>query len=280
MSLKTECREISVSPALPRPVNEQQFFSELHEIYAAIADAPTEMTAAQARERCDQLFSQAFECVDYRIAGVEHLPKTSGNIIILNHHKVNPYYTLPVGFQLTLDTHFVGAKLCYDIHGKSAIRIVRQGRPTEWAHSKYFSRLGHVFVKTIESDQSEETDSEKALRRDQFFRDCSDVLTSGTDLILCPEGTSYASEDSPGEFKPGAFLMAARAPSEPLIVPVAIANFDKRLDTNALGVVVKEPFRISDKVDVTQKAQLSEFLRDYREEYKTYVDEAINLAAG
>lgn len=260
--------------------NEQEFFKGLHNIYSAITEAPAYIPAVEVRKICDQLFSDVFDLIDYRIDGTENLPSKSGNIFILNHHRVHPFYTLQEGFQLTLDTHFVAAKLCYVTAGKSAIRIVRQGRATERAHSRYFSRLGHIFVNTRESDPCEESPVRQTARREKLFSDCDEVLASGTDLILCPEGTSYPSEASPGEFKPGAFQIAARAATEPLIVPVAIANFDKRLHNHRLAVVVKEPFRVSDKVDVTHRTQLREFLLDYQQEYQTYVEEAKKLAAG
>ena len=48
--------------------------------------------------------------------------------------------------------------------------------------------------------------------------------------MIAPEGTNESEDNktpnSPGEFKPGAFLLSNKLDPEPLLVPIALANFD------------------------------------------------------
>jgi hypothetical protein len=53
-------------------------------------------------------------------------------------------------------------------------------------------------------------------------------------------------EKSPLRFRPGAFRLAAHVRPEPLLVPIAVANFDKKLTRTVTAAVVHEPFRLSD----------------------------------
>lgn len=97
--------------------------------------------------------------------------------------------------------------------------------------------------------------------------------------MLAPEGTSYATEESPGPFKAGAFRLAASVQPEPLIVPVAVAFFDRRLARSVLGVVIEKPWRLSDRVgDVDDADAMQRFLCQYREEYRALVRRAQQLA--
>ena len=64
-------------------------------------------------------------------------------------------------------------------------------------------------------------------------------------------------EESPGPFKLGAFLLAASIEPEPYIVPVAVANFDKRINQNVFSLVIKKPFRISDHIKIPRRTKTS-----------------------
>ena len=161
----------------------------------------------------------------------------------------------------------------------SGIRVVRTSRGTEYGHQNYYDRLGHVSVYTAESDQLEETAEQRRARRNEFFEVAGAHLKAGTNLILSPEGTSYWTEDSPGTFKPGAFRLAASVEPEPKIVPMAVANFDRRVHSTVYAVVIKPPFRISEVVTNPQNPQeMRRFLLEYQLTYTTYVREARELA--
>ncbi|MEX0732400.1 MAG: lysophospholipid acyltransferase family protein [Aquisalimonadaceae bacterium] len=255
---------------------EYEFFGGLHTLYDTITSLPETVDAGEARAICDRAFLDVFKCVNYRIEGMHNIPRSGGNIIVLNHHTVHTYYTLPNSFQLTLDTHFVSSFLSYDIRGTSPLRAVRESRATETAHNAYYNRLGHLIVKAPGSDHYD-PESRKA-RREAFFQEARNVLLSGTDILICHEGTSYASEDSPGPFRSGAFHLAAQVDPEPLIVPVAIANFDKRLPYHTLGVHIGKPFRASETVNTNNKVDMAHFLDRFRQEYKGHIEKATLLS--
>ena len=68
---------------------------------------------------------------------------------------------------------------------------------------------------------------------------------------------------------------------EPWLVPIAVANFDKRSDHNIYTVVIKPAFKLSERVDISDKEALSAFLKDYQQEFRLAVKEAeASLAAG
>ena len=50
------------------------------------------------------------------------------------------------------------------------------------------------------------------------------------------------------------------------------------MNDNKLGVVIKKPFKLSDRVnDVTDKSEMADFLAAFQKEYRGYVQEAIAL---
>ena len=112
-----------------------------------------------------------------------------------------------------------------------------------------------------------------------FYNTAAEFIKTGQNLMLSPEGTSFKTEDSPGPFKAGAFILAASMNPEPFIVPIVVTNFDKRLNQNVFSLIIKEPFKISDYVadPYQNKEGLSQFLIEFRNKYKGYVQEAIAL---
>lgn len=258
---------------------EHDFFEALRQVYHAVVTAPPEMPARDVRKLCARGFREAFGRMRYVIEGEHHLPDAPGQIFIFNHLKNHVYNTLPNNFQLTLDSHFVSAMILDKRYGDSGIRVVRQSRGTEYGHQDYYQRLGHIAVYTHESDQIEETAEQRRARRDQFFETAGGYLRAGTNLILSPEGTSYWTEESPGAFKPGAFRLAASMRPEPWIVPIAVANFDRRIHSSVCTAIIKPPFKVSDALrDVEDRDQLRRFLFSLREIYASYVEEARRLA--
>ena len=258
---------------------EHEFFEALRRVYHAVVTAPPEMPPPDVRKLCAQGFRDAFRRMRYVIEGEHRLPDAPGQIFIFNHLKNHVYNTLPNNFQLTLDSHFVSAMILDRRYGDSGIRVVRHSRGTEYGHQDYYNRLGHIAVYTHESDQIEETEEQRRARRDQFFETAGSYLRAGTNLILSPEGTSYWTEDSPGPFKPGAFRLAASMQPEPWIVPIAVANFDRRIHSSVCTAIIKPPFKMSDVLqDVEDRGQLRRFLFSVREIFASYVEEARRLA--
>ena len=258
---------------------EHDFFEALRRVYHAVVTAPPQMPAADVRKLCARGFQDAFRRIRHVVEGERNLPDTPGHIFIFNHLKNHEHNTLPNNFQLTLDSHFVSAMILDRRYGDSGIRVVRKSRGTEYGHQEYYDRLGHLSVYTPESDEIEETAEERRTRRNEFFETAGRYLKSGTNLILSPEGTSYWTEDSPGPFRPGAFRLAASVEPEPWIVPLAVANFDRRIHSTVCAVVIKRPFKVSEVVgDVTDRDRLARFLDNVRTAYRSYVEEARRLA--
>lgn len=258
---------------------EHEFFEALRRVYHDVVAAPPTMSAHDVRKVCAEGFRRAYRLARYVVDGEEHLPATSGHIFIFNHLKNHEYNTLPNNFQLTLDSHFVSAVVLDPRYGDGGIRVVRKSRGTEYGHQNYYDRLGHLSVYTAESDQLEETAEQRRARRYEFFEAAGAHLRAGTNLILSPEGTSYWTEDSPGSFKPGAFRLAASVEPEPKIVPMAVANFDRRVHSTVYAVLIKPSFRVSEVVtNPEDPEEMRQFLLDYQQTYATYVREARDLA--
>ena len=103
------------------------------------------------------------------------------------------------------------------------------------------------------------------------------------DRYYCTRGTSETEDNitnnSPGPFKPGAFMLANQLKPEPLLIPIALANFDHSISNTIYSAVIKEPIKINDYVkDLKNKKELEKFLIDYRKTFRGYVEEAIELA--
>lgn len=257
---------------------ECNYYQGLLKVYETVVKAPAEVPPEQVRCRCDTAIANALQEVRYIIKGQENLPEEPGHIFILNHLVTHPYNALPNYFELAMDTHFVTAMILRPRYGDSGVRVVRKPRNSEYGHQDYYNRLGYIYVITKESEQSPEQQCNGAKQLEAFIAAAGAPLLAKTNLVICPEGTSLWSEESPGPFKPGAFLLAGSIDPEPLIVPIAVANFDKYLRNTTLAALIKPAFRISDYVDVQDRDRLNEFLRDYRETYRGYVQEAQQLA--
>lgn len=265
---------------LGRVYKEFMFFDGLKTVYESVSDADESSTPAELRILSSSKFTEVFENVPYVVEGWENLPENTGNIFIFNHLLNHPYNTLPNNFQLTLDSHFVSSMILYRRYGDPGIRVVRVPRADEYGHQGYYERLGHINVYTKESVAGKETKARSKARRERFYTTASEYLKNGINLVLNPEGTSLETEDSPGPFRPGAFMLAASVNPEPLIVPMAVANFDKRVNRNVFSMVIKKPFRITEYVEepANNREKLYRFLEEYRNEFRSYVEEAVELA--
>lgn len=271
--LSTICLDI-----LRETRKEQQFYDGLVSVYDTVIQQPKEASGLDIRKVSARELQEVFDRVDYKIEGWEHLPKDSGHIFIYNHLKNHPYNTLPNQFQITLDSHFISAMILHQQYGDPGTRIVRIGRTCEYGHQNYYERLAHINVYTPESELAEDQVHLKEQAKQDFFRKATEELASGRNLVISPEGTSYCTEESPGAFRPGAFKLALELEKEPLIVPIAIANFDKRLRYNTLKCQIHAPFKMSDVIqDKGNKEEMRQFLVKYQQEFTQKVREATTL---
>jgi CRP-like cAMP-binding protein/1-acyl-sn-glycerol-3-phosphate acyltransferase len=262
---------------------ELEFYQGLQRTYEVVANAPVELPPTEVRRRSMEAFAELFSGLSYRIEGAEHLPATPGNIVIMNHLENHMDTMLPNEFRLTLDSHFVSSMILYRRYGEAPIRVVRKPELGWFGYQQYFDRLDYLYVYPGEVD---EEDRDQALTREtrnrRFIERAAAHLKAGRNLLVAPEGRCSHTEASPGPFKAGAFRLAAAVDPEPLIVPIAVANFDKRLTRTTTAAIVFPPFRLSEQLarsdHADDKAALFAFVYRLQERYRDYVRQAIALA--
>ena len=262
---------------------ENRFFIQLNKIYKRVVSASPNSKSSTLLKLSNDDFSRAFDQVPFVIEGIENLPNDPRNIYIYNHLAAFSNNELANGHAFSIDSHFISAKILYPKYKDGGQRIVRASRDTEFWRSGYYSRLDNIVVHNPESDILHETDLEKKLRKEKFFQDAQKTFDSKRPLAIAPEGTSETpdnfTETSPGPFKTGAFQLAALLDPEPLIIPIALANFDKPVSNTIYSAVIKPGFKIFDYVsNPNNKEMLNEFLLDFRKIFRGYVEEAINNA--
>jgi CRP-like cAMP-binding protein/1-acyl-sn-glycerol-3-phosphate acyltransferase len=255
---------------------ELRVYLGLQRVYEAVASAPRDVGPAEIRARACRALVDLFTQTEYRIAGLDRLPPTSGNVVLCNHLHSHPTNRLPNGFSLILDTHFVSSMILYRTYGRPPVRVVRDSHWNEAGHARYYARLGYVMVPSSEGPTIA---AQRAERYERYVAEASAALRTGHDLVICPEGCPGPTASSPARLRLGAFQLAARLDPEPMIVPVALANFDQRLSRAVFGAVVAEPFRMSDVVaDPADRDQVARFVNDdLAPRYRAWVRDAAAL---
>lgn len=254
---------------------ELRLYQDLQHVYEVVASAPAATPAEEIRNRCCEEFIKLFDRLDYVIRGEENLPERPGHIFIMNHLFNHPDNTLPNHFQLTLDTHFVSSMVLLRKYGDAPVRVIRKSKSDEFGHQKYYDRLGYIYVYAGHVDEPQISRQD---RRRFFLDSARDCLLSGRNLVICPEGTSVATEDSPVAFKAGAFRLADYVEPEPFIVPIAVANFDKNITRTKLAAVVHKPFRLSEFVPrPADDNALFDFIGRHQQSFAGYVRDAVAL---
>lgn len=254
---------------LKQDEEEFHFISGLKHIYKIVAEND-DLTPAQRRKDCAKATRELFQHLSFKIEGQENIPQSRGNIFIYNHLLNHPYYTLNNGFQITLDSHFISGLLLDPKYNEPGIRTVRVGKGQEYGHQDYYDNLGYINVYTKDSDSPDEQAVKQS--RGFFYEQASTYLKKGTNLIVSPEGTSYTTEESPGLFKTGAFNLALSQEEEPLIVPIVLCNFDRRITDNLFYCKILEPFKVSAKLKKNDKDQLKSFVIRYQQEFAEEVE--------
>jgi CRP-like cAMP-binding protein/1-acyl-sn-glycerol-3-phosphate acyltransferase len=255
-------------------------YQRLQAIYDTVAGAPASMQPEEVRARSMHEFRELFSGTSYRILGREHLPGRPGHIFVMNHLMNHPDNVLPNGFILTLDTHFVASLILFERYGEAPIRVIRKERPDEYGHQLFYDRLGYVYVYSGHVDPKAAEPAVAAEARRRVFLDAAAAhLRRGTNIVICPEGTSTSTEEWPVRFRRGAFQLAAEVDPEPLIVPIAVANFDKKLTRTPTRAVVHEPFRLSEHVaDPADDAALTAFVNhEQHPRFRRWVREAAEI---
>jgi CRP-like cAMP-binding protein len=260
---------------------ELDIYQRLQSIYQHVASASPDTSPDEVRRRCSREFDQLFDHTRYIVHGAEKLPETSGHIFIMNHLTNHDENLLPNGFRLTIDTHFVASVILYRKYGEAPIRVIRKSSPNEYAHQMYYDRLGYIYVYRGHVDPISTANGASTLeRRIGFLDEAQSHLSKGENIVICPEGRDTFTESSPLPFRSGAFRLAAYARPEPLIVPVSVANFDKKLTRHTLAATVHEPFRLSDSLPPgSSDNDLFRWVDNFQRVFAGYVADTIEMAA-
>ncbi len=253
---------------------------KLQSIYELVTGAPATMSPEEIRRQSCEAFIGLFEDTAHLILGEEHLPEEPGHIFIMNHLSNHPANLLPNGFVPTLDTHFVSSMILFKKYGEAPVRVVRKSNPGEYGHRSFYDRFGYIYVYSRDKSPPDDgLDGSPEERRRMFLDAAKEHLKDGKNIVICPEGTSTETENSPLPFKAGAFCLAAHVRPEPLIVPIAVANFDKYIACTRTVAVVQEPIHLTEYLgEVFDDHSLYGFINDYvYERFRGYVREAVQL---
>jgi hypothetical protein len=255
-------------------------YQRLQVIYQKVASADASQKPAALRRACSEDFCDLFDETDYLITGMDQLPDEPGQLFIMNHLTNDDQNLLPNGFQLTKDTHFVAGKILFRKYGEAPVRVIRKANPDEYAHQMYYDRLGYIYVYRGHVDPvGLAGGADEQERRQEFLRQASDCLQEDENVVMCPEGNCCKTEDSPLPFKAGVFRLARFAEPEPLIVPISVANFDKRLSRDRLVAQIHPPFRMSDVLPATASdTELFDWVNGFQKQYVDWVSQTRSLA--
>jgi hypothetical protein len=256
---------------------ELAIYQLLQEIYDEVAGAAPEATPEEVRTRSVQGFRRLFALVRHRVIGADLLPDRPGHVFVMNHLVNHPDNLLPNDFVLTLDTHFVSSMVLYEKYAEAPIRVIRKSRPDEYGHQLFYDRLGYIYTESAYVDPEPGRHAVPPEVRRRFFLDAAGLyLSLGKNVVICPEGTSSTTEESPLRFRPGAFDLAAYVRPEPLVVPIAVAGFDRSLTRTTVVAVVHQPFRISEQAgDPHNRQALLHWLNDtFQPQFRRWVREA------
>ncbi|WP_420582945.1 GDSL-type esterase/lipase family protein [Reichenbachiella sp.] len=253
---------------------ESEFYQALLGVYSTTVESDNTSNKALLHE-CMQACKKAFTIPSIYVKGLENIPAKPGAIFIYNHLSNDEYYTLPNQFQITLDSHYL-SYLLYEIYGQLAQRVVRLGKREEFGHEDYYNKFNFINVITRDSDHSDQSNQSKKEALKNFNAAIKYTLVQGKNIIISPEGVSHSTEMSPTQFKAGIFKLIQALDFEPLIVPVVMANFDKRISDKKFACEIKKPFKLSAKLRQYKTKDLSVFLKAYQAEYREYVEQLVS----
>ncbi len=262
---------------------ESRFHNQLNIIYNRVSNSSNNSDKTKLRELTNSNFTKAFDNVKYVIKGWENLPNEPTNIFFYNHLAAIDDNQLANGHSFSIDSHFISSKILYPKYNDGGQRIVRTSRNTEFWRYNYYENLDYIFVHTPESDKLDESEEEKRVRKQKLFDEAQKVFNQKKPIVIAPEGTSETEDNktitSPGPFKAGAFNLAFKLNPKPKLIPIALANFDYPVSKTIYSAVIKEPITISDHVkDLENQNEMKSFLDNYRTKFRSYVEEAIDLA--
>ena len=244
----------------------------LQNSYNDIISTPKETSYQQIRTRSAKQMQKAFSTIDVEIKGSENLPTEQGVIFIYNHLLNHPFFTVAKDFQITLDSHFISSVILEKYYNNPGTRVVRHALPEEENHKSYYDKFQYIRVYAKNFTPKALTKKEIKNTNKQFYHQAEEALENNISLVFSPEGSSYNTDESPGDFLKGIFKFASNQKQQPLIVPVVIANFDKRPSEAPFKCQIMPPFRMSDYgVNSSDSDALSGAVQSINQQYKQWV---------
>jgi lysophospholipase L1-like esterase/CRP-like cAMP-binding protein len=220
------------------------------------------------RIRHARAMEEALNYSGFQISGLERLPDSANCIFIYNSLPGGEISHLANGQQLDLCAEFISAKIAYPHYG----------RPVAWITNPSASSASATILGAIAPPQSHLSDA------DAFLDETQAALDSGCPLLIAPEGEDdgdwrdQSTATSPGPLRPGALVLAQSLKSKPLIVPVALANFEGDPADVVLSAAIQEPLPPESLPDSNDRAAVKTFLAALRQRFKTWVAEARDQA--
>lgn len=246
----------------------------LRDSYIQIISTPEGTPYKQIRKLSAKYMKRAFSLVGVQIKGSENLPSEQGAIFIYNHLLNHPYFTVAGDFQITLDSHFISSVILEKYYKDSGTRVVRYPLPNEENHKNYYDKFEYIRVYAKDFTPKELTKKDVKKANKQFYFKAAEALDDNINLVFSPEGASYNTNESPGPFMKGIFKFASSYEQQPLLVPVVMANFDKRPSEAPFKCQIMPPFRMSDfGVTSPESDSLKSAVQTINDNFKKWVED-------
>jgi len=244
----------------------------LQKSYNDIVSSTRDMSYQQVRKRSAKQIQKAFSKVNVEIKGSENLPPAQGVIFIYNHLHNHTFFTVAKDFQITLDSHFISSAILEKYYKNPGTRVVRHALPEEENHKNYYNKFQYIRVYAKNFTPKEFTKKEIKNANKQFYHQAAAALENNVSLVFSPEGASYYTDESPGDFLKGIFKFASNQKQQPLLVPVVMANFDKLPSEATFKCQIMPPFRMSDfGVNSPDSDALSGAVQSINKQFKKWV---------
>ncbi len=215
-----------------------------------------------------EAMEQALDFSGFHISGLENLPDSPNCLFIYNSLPGREITQLANGQQLDLCAEFISAKIAYP----------KYGTPCTWIARPSSQSASAAILGTIAPPQA-------SLQADDFLQLTEDALSAGSPLMIAPEGEDdrewhdQSTASSPGPLRAGAFALAQALASKPIIVPIALANFDEDPADKVLSATIQRPIAHADLPDMQDRAAAKDFLAELRKRFKGWVAQAREQAA-
>ena len=154
-------------------------------------------------------------------------------------------------------------------YGKSGIRVSRLSLPNEKFHKIYYDKLDYirVYAKNFIPNNIDEAEVKKINK--EFYGEAFKYLKKGNCLVLSPEGASYSTEESPGNFKNGLFKLISKLPISTYVVPIVTLNFDKLASKSVFKCEIKKPIKYE---NISNNIEIESENNRLNKKYKSWVN--------